>query len=826
MLAVATVYSNDGAGLRRFGLFIGSNDGGADRVVLAYATSDARSVARVMSEMGGIRNADSIILEDPSPLELNESFIDLRDQIAEAKQDSRRVEFMLYFSGHSDEEGLMLGRNHYGYRDLRDNVMNMGSDVNIAILDSCSSGAFTRLKGGTRQAPFLFDESVNTKGHAFLTSSSEDEAAQESDSISGSFFTHYFVSALRGAADSTRDGIVTLNEAYTYAFNETLSRTSTTLAGPQHASHEINLSGSGDLVLTDLRVASAGIVLGEDIRGRMFIKERSGRMVAEIRKEAGLPLTLALPPGRYSITLDDGNTLLAAQIALASSDKVGLEIREFSPIAAEVATSRGNSSVIPEKEERKDATDAISEVKEIASDIGSLLDDVIHMRYSMGLVPDLFQRDDKKVVHDLSIKLVGSSYRIEGLDIGLINIVTENMLGSQIAGVGNIVGNEVRGAQIGGVFSITDGDFRGAQTSGVFNIADGKVYGAQIGGVFSIANGDLRGGQASGVFNIAEGDMQGGQASGVFNLSGSSKWFQTAGVFNIASGDVVGLQGAGVFNITRGITRGLQASGVFNINGSMLHGLQAAGVFNVADRRLDGAQVAGVVNVLGGSLHGMQASGVVNVAGDVRGVQLGLINIGDDVRGSQIGLINISSAMYGVPIGLINISGNGLFDPQVWSDDTGYTYAGLQMGAGFLYTLLYAGAPYIDPLSSLSLGFGMGIHANLRPFYLDIDLSMKSSGSGADLGLALQDAMSANDLSPYLNGSGSARLYPMVRATFGITLFRSLAVFAGVGLEGHIPGITEKNTYFHSGDPWVVTGWNAPSGPVELYPRWYFGIRI
>ena len=231
VLSGAFAQTENGAGLQRFGLFIGSNDGGSNRVTLAYAASDARSMSDVMSEVGGILEKNNIILEDPSPQELNESFASIRDQIADAKKDARRVEFIVYYSGHSDEEGLMLGTEHYGYRALRDNVMNMGSDVNIAILDSCSSGAFTRLKGGTRQSPFLFDESVNTKGHAFLTSSSADEAAQESDSIRGSFFTHYLVSALRGAADSTRDGIVTLNEAYTYAFNETLSRTTTNPGG-------------------------------------------------------------------------------------------------------------------------------------------------------------------------------------------------------------------------------------------------------------------------------------------------------------------------------------------------------------------------------------------------------------------------------------------------------------------------------------------------------------------------------------------------------------------------------------------------------------------
>ena len=45
------------------------------------------------------------------------------------------------------------------------------------------------------------------------------EAAQESDRICASYFTHYLVSGFRGAADLSGDGKVTLNEAYQFAFN-------------------------------------------------------------------------------------------------------------------------------------------------------------------------------------------------------------------------------------------------------------------------------------------------------------------------------------------------------------------------------------------------------------------------------------------------------------------------------------------------------------------------------------------------------------------------------------------------------------------------------
>ena len=345
ILLAATAYAQEeGAGLRRYAMFIGSNSGGAERVELAYAATDAEAMARVMQEMGGVDRRDSLVLTDPDPSTIVQSFESLQRSIGRAKSDSRRVEFLLYYSGHSDETGILLGEDRFEYRALRDSIINMGADVNIAILDSCSSGAFTRLKGGTRQSPFLIDESVNTKGHAFLTSSSEDEAAQESDTIGGSFFTHYLVSALRGAADSTRDGKVTLNEAYTYAFNETLTRTSTTLAGPQHPGHEISLTGSGDLVLTDLRITSAGVIISEDVAGRMFIKDAGGRLVAEVRKHAGMPLTFALPPGRYTVTLEGEQDLKVTEVSLVSQGRQTIEPEHFRTISPEIAQIRGNNS--------------------------------------------------------------------------------------------------------------------------------------------------------------------------------------------------------------------------------------------------------------------------------------------------------------------------------------------------------------------------------------------------------------------------------------------------------------------------------------------------
>jgi hypothetical protein len=254
IVSAVSLLANQSSGeLRRYAIFVGSNDGGRERVRLRYAESDARAMAEVMQELGGIQHNDSLVLLAPTTYDLETAFLMMDRRIRQAHEDARRVEFLFYYSGHSDERGLLLGQERVAYADLKSSIVAMEADVNIAILDSCFSGAFTRLKGGTRQLPFMIDESIQMKGHAFLTSSSADEAAQESDHIQGSYFTHYMIAALRGAADSTRDEQVSLNEAYHYAFSETLARTETSHAGAQHPSYNIQLTGTGDLTMTDLR---------------------------------------------------------------------------------------------------------------------------------------------------------------------------------------------------------------------------------------------------------------------------------------------------------------------------------------------------------------------------------------------------------------------------------------------------------------------------------------------------------------------------------------------------------------------------------------------
>src|SRR5262245_24762296 len=167
------------------------------------------------------------------------------------------------------------------------------------------------------------------RGHAFLTSSSENEAAQESDRIRASYFTHYLLSGFRGAADLSGDGKVTLSEAYQFAFNETLGRTIDTKGGAQHPSYDISMAGTGDVVMTDVRQTSATLVLGEDLDGRIFIRTAAQELVVELYKPRGRRVELAVEPGRYDLRLERDREALTAHADVGSDARVVVEPRQF-----------------------------------------------------------------------------------------------------------------------------------------------------------------------------------------------------------------------------------------------------------------------------------------------------------------------------------------------------------------------------------------------------------------------------------------------------------------------------------------------------------------
>ena len=215
--------------------------------------------------------------------------------------------------------------------------------MRVALVDSCKSGALLTAKGGTPGAPFqirLTDDFAST-GEVLLTSSAADEVALESREIGGSFFTHHFISGLRGAADTSGDGIVTLSEAYEYAYSHTIRTTGETLIGPQHPAYDYRLSGQGELVLTSLSRPSAALELPGGFDRVLVVELARDQVIAEVAADGhGV---IAVQPGSYAIRAWHGGKLATARVAVAVGATRLVRAEELVATEAVTTTSKGAS---------------------------------------------------------------------------------------------------------------------------------------------------------------------------------------------------------------------------------------------------------------------------------------------------------------------------------------------------------------------------------------------------------------------------------------------------------------------------------------------------
>lgn len=292
------------AGVERFAVVVGNNRGSAPDRTLRYARADAHKVAAVLAEIGGFARRNTVVLEEPRAERVWRSLRELAERARAAKRRKPGLKTMLlfYYSGHAEGDVLQLGSTTLRFDRLKDFIRTAPADVRLAFIDSCQSGTLVAIKGGRRGPAFnlRLDQQLNAAGYAIVTSSSQSELSQEAAEIRGSYFTHYLVSALRGAGDRTGDQQVTLAEAYQYVYSRTVARTSVTVGGPQHPGFDWNLSGRGEVVLTRARSEQARLTFAPRRGGRLVLLDRERQQViAEAELARGRPMQISVRPGVY-----------------------------------------------------------------------------------------------------------------------------------------------------------------------------------------------------------------------------------------------------------------------------------------------------------------------------------------------------------------------------------------------------------------------------------------------------------------------------------------------------------------------------------------------
>lgn len=331
------------AAATRYALVIGNDSGDVDEPRLRYAERDADRFAATLVDLGGFARGDVIVLHGTDAETARGALIALNDRIRTAGAADTML--VVYYSGHADAEALHLGTTTFALTQLEQLVRGSPAGFRLLVVDACRSGALTRVKGGRAVAPFpiALGDTLAADGVVFWTASSASEAAQESDAIEGSFFSHFLVSGLAGPADADGDGAVTLTEAFDYARAATLRASSRTLAGPQHPTFRDELAGREAIVLT--RPGTVGpsraqlrIPAGRDVL--VLGGSADGPVIAEVGAH-DLTRRLNVRAGRYFVRERTESYLLEGVIALAPGDDRPIDEGELARVDYVRVASKG-----------------------------------------------------------------------------------------------------------------------------------------------------------------------------------------------------------------------------------------------------------------------------------------------------------------------------------------------------------------------------------------------------------------------------------------------------------------------------------------------------
>ncbi len=301
-----------------YAIVVGSNSGGPGQVELHYAEDDARRVGAVLAELGGY-TADQIdIVVHPTPDALRARLDDLQRRVAADLAAGRQSRVFFYYSGHARATAIDLGDSEMPLAELRQRLFQTSATLTVVVLDACQSGAFSRIKGAQPAADFSYNsrQHLDSTGIAVLASSSGSELSQESEVLRSSYFTHHLLVGLRGAGDANGDGQVTIDEAYQYAYHQTLLATSETAVGGQHVTFEADLKGHGDVALSFPRAATKTIELPAALEGQSLVEDKHSRtVVAETYKAKGAAVRIAVAPGDYEVLTRHDATLSRCEVS-------------------------------------------------------------------------------------------------------------------------------------------------------------------------------------------------------------------------------------------------------------------------------------------------------------------------------------------------------------------------------------------------------------------------------------------------------------------------------------------------------------------------------
>jgi hypothetical protein len=324
----------------RVAIVVGAQGGAPGRAGLRHAHRDAQTIAEVLATVGRFPRERVHVLRDPSPERL------LATLQREASALAGRPDALLffYFSGHADRGALFSGGSPVPLDAVRRTLDRQDVAMRIGVIDACQGGGWTRAKGLVSEEPFevTLPQVLESEGSALISSSTGEESAHESDALGGSFFTVHLAAGLRGAADESGDGDVTLTEAFEYARQQTIRDTARAAREPQHPSFALNLRGRQDVVLAQI-AASPSTLAVEQTRGPLeLVHLASGLRMLELppgRRSA----RIAVPPGRYMVRRVAQDGVHARELDVPRQGQVDVDEGELVLVASQRLAVKGGA---------------------------------------------------------------------------------------------------------------------------------------------------------------------------------------------------------------------------------------------------------------------------------------------------------------------------------------------------------------------------------------------------------------------------------------------------------------------------------------------------
>jgi hypothetical protein len=335
---------------RRAALLVGESAGDRGDAPLRYAESDAAAVREVLVSIGGVPEPDATLLRGATAGELRAALQALSARLTRegwGKQDR----LILYVSSHAGQGELHLRGTHFPLAELRRFVDESPAGVALLLLDTCEAGSVLRSKGVTPVSGRVLQlETPSVTGRVVIASAGPDESAFESDELGGSLFTQHFLAGLRGAADSSHDGRVTLQEAYAYAHARTVDSASTTQGGAratrQTPRFDLELQGEGELVLSEPALGRARLLLDVEAAGDWVVTSLDGSaQTARFVKGSG-PVVLALDPGTWRLRAPRGDVYAENVVQVTDGAQTSVSERDLTRWQAVPAGRKGAGAVL------------------------------------------------------------------------------------------------------------------------------------------------------------------------------------------------------------------------------------------------------------------------------------------------------------------------------------------------------------------------------------------------------------------------------------------------------------------------------------------------